>query len=51
MPKAFNFYNLKNLNGCNIPTIKGATPDKPSEMMDYYLSIRKLGFCNLLFFL
>lgn len=34
-----------NKTGCNIPPSKGATLDKPSEMMAFYLSISELGFC------
>ena len=32
-----------NENGCNIPPIKGALLDKPSEMMAFSLSISELG--------
>ena len=34
---------LNNENGCNIPPIKGAKLDKPSEMMAFSLSISELG--------
>ncbi len=32
-----------NENDCNIPPSKGATLDKPSEMMAFSLSISELG--------
>jgi hypothetical protein len=41
----FNFLILAsstNENGCNIPTIKGAKLDKPSEMMAFSLSVSEL---------
>jgi len=34
---------LDNENGCNIPPIKGASLDKPSEMMAFSLSVNELG--------
>jgi hypothetical protein len=39
-----------NENGCNIPPIKGATLDKPSEMMAFSLSISELDELHLLDF-
>jgi hypothetical protein len=32
--------------GCNIPPIKGATLDKPSEMMAFSLSVSELYFAS-----
>jgi hypothetical protein len=37
------FVDLNRENGCNIPPIKGASLDKPSEMMAFSLSISQLG--------
>jgi hypothetical protein len=37
------FVSSINENGCNIPLIKEATLDKPSEMMAFSLSDRELG--------